>query len=130
MDINQCFSQNLARIRKTKGLSLRELAEKTGISYRMIFHYENSPSAVPFKNIKTLADALGVRIAEFFAEDKVSPIDTIDVRLIKKVQELKSLSEADRKEINQHINSLLEKARLRKDQVAVTTQVSTASKES
>jgi transcriptional regulator with XRE-family HTH domain len=116
VDINQCFSQNLARIRKSKGLSLRELAEKSGVSYRMIFHYENAPSSVPFKNLKALSDALGVNISAFFSENKTSPIDSIDIRWIKKFQDIQSLSEAERKELNQHINSLVEKSRLRQKQ--------------
>lgn len=116
VDINQTFSSNLIKFRKMKALSLRDLAAKTGISYRMIFHYEKAPSTVPFKNIEILAEALGVTIADFFSPNDSSPVGGLDLRLVKKIQDLQSLSETDRKAINQHINSLLEKDRLKKGQ--------------
>ena len=81
----------------------------------MIFHYENSPSAVPFKNLKILSDALGIQISDFFNHVDSSSLDSLDLRWVKKVQDIQSLSESDRKEINQHINSLLEKTRLKKE---------------
>ena len=114
VNINEIFSANLTRIRKQKGLSQRELASLTGISHRMINHYENNSNAIPMNKIKSLADALGVKIADFFAEAESGNIlDDLDVRWIKKINEIKELPEADRKEINRHINSLLEKNRLK-----------------
>jgi DNA phosphorothioation-dependent restriction protein DptG len=116
MDTSEHFSATLARIRKQRGLSQRQLAEMTGTSYRMICHYETKASAVPMNKLKALAEALNVRIADLFDEDEVLQLETMDVRLFKKMQEIQTLSEADRKELNQHINSLLEKSRLKKSQ--------------
>lgn len=116
MDTSEHFSANLTRIRKQRGLSQRQLAEMTATSYRMICHYETKASAVPMNKLKALADALNVRIADLFDEDEILQLETMDVRLFKKMQEIQTLSEADRKELNQHINSLLEKSRLKKNQ--------------
>jgi transcriptional regulator with XRE-family HTH domain len=114
MEINELFSVNLVRLRKKKGLSQRGLAEKTRLTQRMINLYEHNPHSLPVDRFKLLANALDARVSDFFDESDVSPIDTLDVRWLKKIQEIQSLSESDRKEINQHINSLLEKTRLKR----------------
>jgi len=115
VEINELFSINFVRLRKAKGLSQRELATKTGLTQRMINHYEHNPRSLPVDRLKLLATALGTRIADFFNEDESSHVDSLDVRWVKKIQELQNLSDADRKEINQHINSLVEKTKLRKE---------------
>jgi len=115
VEINELFSINFVRLRKARGLSQRELATKTGLTQRMINHYEHNPRSLPVDRLKLLATALGARISDFFNEDESSHVDSLDVRWIKKIQELRNLSDADRKEINQHINSLIEKSRLKKE---------------
>lgn len=115
--MNELFSTNLVRIRKAKGLSQRDLAEKSGLTQRMVNFYEHNPKSLPVDKLKALSDALRVKVSDFFNEEETSPLDSLDVRWIKKIQELKNLSEADRKEINQHINSLIEKAKLKEEKV-------------
>ena len=114
VEANENFSKNLSRIRKLKGYSQRELAKISGISHRMINHYENNPTSVPMNKIKILADALNAKIADFFddTEDENLLAD-LDVRWIKKINELRKLPETDRKEINRHISSLVEKHKLK-----------------
>jgi transcriptional regulator with XRE-family HTH domain len=115
VEINELFSQNLVRIRKAKGYSQRELAQKTGLTQRMINFYEHNPQSIPVDKLKVLSSVLGVTISDFFNEDDNSVFDTFDVRWYKKVLEIQTLTESDRKEINKHINSLVEKSRLKKE---------------
>ena len=109
MEINEIFSKNLVRLRKSKSLSQRELAKKTGLTQRIINYYENKPKSIPVEKIRTLAKALDVTIADLFSEEETHPLDKLDVRWIKKINQLRLLSEADQREINRHINYLLEK---------------------
>ena len=120
VEINELFSINLARLRKAKGLSQRDLASKTGLTQRMINHYEHNPRSLPVDRLKLLASALGSQVSDFFNENESAQVDSLDVRWVKKIQELQNLSDADRKEINQHINSLIEKARLKKESEPTT----------
>ncbi len=55
------FANNLKRLREEKGLSLRELADKTGISKSSLSDYENALSDPSLTNI--------IIIAEYFDED-------------------------------------------------------------
>jgi len=115
MEVNEIFSTNLARTRKMKGYSQRELAKISGISHRMINHYENNPISVPINKLKILADSLDTKITAFFddSEYEDNSVENLDVRWIKKINEIRNLPEADRKEINRHISSLIEKQKLR-----------------
>ncbi len=114
---NEIFSSNLTRLRKQKGISQRELGRITEISHRMINHYENNPTSIPINKIKIIADALNIKMSDLFNEEKNEDfLQDLDIRWIKKIKELKDLPEADRKEINRHINSLLEKQRLKNQQ--------------
>ena len=114
VEANEIFSKNLSRIRKLKGHSQRELAKISGISHRMINHYENNPISVPMNKIKILADALNAKIADFFDDtEEENLLADLDVRWIKKINELRELPETDRKEINRHISSLVEKHKLK-----------------
>ena len=113
MDINNIFSKNLITLRKLKGYSQRELAKKVGISQRMINYYENNPNTIQIQKLKILAESLNVKISTFFNEnDNNENLIDIDIRWIKKLKDLKNLNEADRKEINKHINYLIDRRRL------------------
>ncbi len=122
MEINEIFSKNLIRLRKLKGLSQRELAKATHLTQRIINYYENNPKSIPADKLKILASALDTKISDFFNEDDSFYLDNIDVRWVKKINNLKQLSEADRKEINRHINSLLEKSKLKKEKELQQTE--------
>ncbi len=113
METGELFSKNFVKLRKAKGLSQRDLAAKTGLTQRMINHYEHNPRSIPVDKLNLLAASLSARISDFFDEQDSPPVDILDVRLIRKIQGLQNLSDSDRKEINQHINSLIEKSRLK-----------------
>ena len=116
MEINEIFSKNLVRLRKSKGFSQRELAKKTNLTQRIINYYENKPKSIPVEKLRTLAKALDITIADLFSDEETHPLDKLDVRWIKKIKQLRLLSESDQREINRHINYLLEKMRFGEQQ--------------
>lgn len=56
--------QNLKRTRERKGLSLRELEEKSGVYRSTISELENLERGAQGRNVRKLADALGVETDE------------------------------------------------------------------
>ena len=56
--------QNLKRTRERKGLSLRELEEKSGVYRSTISELENLDRGAQGRNVRKLADALGVETDE------------------------------------------------------------------
>ena len=59
----------LKEIREEKGVTISALAQKSGITRQTIYRLENEmESTANSKTLVALADALGVRVTDFFAD--------------------------------------------------------------
>ena len=58
---------NIRKIRDEKRISQEELAKKSGVSRATISGLETNPKAITTtETLQKIADALGVRVSEFF----------------------------------------------------------------
>lgn len=111
----QPFGQRLAALRRAAGLTQQQLADKTGISRRMIAHYETQPSNPPSAVILKLARAvaattdelLGVQRSARLPRSAQAPRSTLDVRLWRKLQKITELPEEKRRALLQVIDGFL-----------------------
>lgn len=82
---------SIAAIRRLRGISQEELAEKTGISGRMISYYERESENIPASKLVKIADALKVTTHRLLNE----PPDTTNLEvsraLLKRIDMLKKL---------------------------------------
>jgi transcriptional regulator with XRE-family HTH domain len=105
------FPDRLAQIRKAKGLTQYDLAEMTGISHRMIVHYENHSKKLSPDVLIRLAKALNASIDELMGfkptTEKEPPLK--NRRLLKKLKVFDTLSSDDQKAILKHIEALSNK---------------------
>jgi transcriptional regulator with XRE-family HTH domain len=60
--------ERLKELRREHVLSLRELEEKSGVSYNTIWRIEAGRQGAHQRTIRKLADALGVRPSELIRE--------------------------------------------------------------
>ena len=68
-------SENLKRIREKKGLSMKAVADKIGITPQGYSRYENGTSSPSIDNLKRISDALGVSVDEILLEpDEKNPV--------------------------------------------------------
>ena len=114
---NRDFSQNLATLRKTKGLTQKQLAERSQISQRMIAYYETDPSAnPPIETITALAKALNVTFDELFGEYEPSEVQNelskIDSRTLGKLKKILSLPKSERHIIYNMAEAFIAKRKL------------------
>jgi transcriptional regulator with XRE-family HTH domain len=58
------FGERLAGLRKAKGLTQVQLAERLGVSQQAVTAYESGNRRVPISTLPALADVLGVSIEE------------------------------------------------------------------
>jgi transcriptional regulator with XRE-family HTH domain len=65
------FGQRLAAIRKSKGWSQRELADKLGVKRELVDYYERRAPNPALDFIQRAAEALGVSAAELIGEEGV-----------------------------------------------------------
>lgn len=106
------FSENLIRLRKYKGLSIKDLSQKTGISQRMIVHYEKHVSYPSLDKIEIIANALKVNITDLLGISEKSgnyDMTDFDVRTIKKLKKLLILNPQDRLSVYKMIDLLVQK---------------------
>jgi transcriptional regulator with XRE-family HTH domain len=59
---------NTARIRKARGLSQVELAHRVGVEQPTISRFERGSESITLRQVKAIADVLGVSVADLFAE--------------------------------------------------------------
>ena len=65
-ELNKVIGKNLTGLRKERGLSQSQLAEKISISTEFISRVERGASAASLKSLKKIADALEVKMGVFF----------------------------------------------------------------
>lgn len=106
------LSQNIVKFRKAKGLTQIDLAKKSGLSRRMIAHYETNISNPPINNILAIARALNVSLNELLGiKDPagLSLFEDLDLRILKKIMLIKDLPKSDRVTIYNMIDALLKR---------------------
>jgi transcriptional regulator with XRE-family HTH domain len=111
------FAENLATIRKRKGLSQSDLAQKTGISTRMISHYETEGILPPVDRLEALAEALEIPAFELLKHpvaqrEPTAYLTGIDPRSVKKLRDILSLSVEDRNNLYRVLNGMIRKTLL------------------
>ncbi len=67
--IEKKIGEKIRELRKKKGLSQIELANRIGISFQQIQKYEKGLSKISISRLYQISDALGVDINYFFQEN-------------------------------------------------------------
>jgi transcriptional regulator with XRE-family HTH domain len=62
--------QRLKELRRERVLSLRELEERSGVSYNTIWRIEDGRQGAHPRTVRKLAEALGVEPSELLAEGR------------------------------------------------------------
>jgi transcriptional regulator with XRE-family HTH domain len=116
MDLSIQFSKNLVTLRTLKGVSQKDLASMTGISPRMIAHYEKHVSHPSLEKIEIIARALKVSVTELLGIDsKINRnndaefLSSVNIRTLKQFKKILQLSPTDRSTIYKMVDSFLGK---------------------
>lgn len=64
------IGQTIKGLRKVRGISQMELAEKINVSYQQIQKYEKGVSSISVDRLKQIARALNVPTSSFFMNDR------------------------------------------------------------
>ena len=118
-DIARIFAENVAKYRKKKGFSQYDLADLSGISRRMIGHYESKGIVPPANRLQALGDSLEIPVYKLFKQPEAeqSPetdLAGIDPRSVKKLRDILSLPADDRNDLYRMLNKMLRKNQLEK----------------
>ena len=103
------IGDNIVFLRKKKALTQVRLAEKIGVSSRVLCSYEKGTYHMNIETLNKIATALEVPVNEIL-EQKPPQQDarTIDAKLLQKFYKLQELPKTKKKAVNQVIDALLE----------------------
>lgn len=103
----ESFGKRLARLRKAASLSQNDLARETGISQRMIAHYETNNGNPPLHAFHKLTKALGVTADQLLGLEKTRKEQAKDNRLRRRIAEIEKLPVPQRKEVARYLETFL-----------------------
>jgi transcriptional regulator with XRE-family HTH domain len=107
------FSKQLTKYRKIKGISQKELAEKTGLTQAGIAYYENTETIDFVNKIEKLAEALDVTPSALFeyykGTEEERQVTALNPKVMKKVNQLLALTPGNRTKIYEQIDFYTEK---------------------
>lgn len=111
------FGERLRQLRREKGLTQAQLASLSGISARMIAHYENYVKMPPIGKVKKLSEALTVTTDDLVGTTKPSKKQTAEEKtsysLMKRLRVVEKLPIRDQKVVFSLINSLAAKNKMK-----------------
>ncbi len=118
MKISNSFGKNLREIRTKKGFTQENLAEISGVSRRMIGHYETQAKCPSLEKVEKIAKALNISIEELMEglstpNKKNVKEEEVSKRILKKVRVIEKLPTRDQNAIFQYIKTVVEKNKLR-----------------
>ena len=99
------FGSNLARLRKSHGLTQKELAEKIGINSTLISDYERGKLRLFDENIVKIAEALNITTDTLLGlnqENQVS--ENVSLRMMKRIRKIENLPPFKQKTLLQIID--------------------------
>jgi transcriptional regulator with XRE-family HTH domain len=108
------FGSRLAELRLARGLTQRELGEAVGISNRMVAYYERQNGSPSVTLLQRLADALGVTVDELCNGRGAKPPAPRNLRLVARLRRVEELRPAERRQVLQMIDALVDRQRLKK----------------
>ncbi len=101
------FGLRLFNARKARGITQQELANKIGITKRMIANYEGTSEGPTVERLTELAQALGVTVSYLLGESTQKNIEPeVPPTLRKHIDKLKSLPPKDQKTAIRMIDAL------------------------
>ena len=110
------FGERLTDLRKRAGLTQQQLADAVDISRRMIAYYEGDRTPAFAVVIPKIAATLGISTDELLGAVPASEAVRSGqaLKLLRRLEQVETLDAADRKQITQLIDTLIERAQLKR----------------
>jgi transcriptional regulator with XRE-family HTH domain len=111
-DIRKAFGLRLKELRKQKGWTQKQLANRIDIRFAQLNKYECGMHVPPIEKLIQLSDILGVTLDYLITgnRDQIQPLH--NVRLIERLQELESFDSDDQEAIIKLIDAMIVKRRV------------------
>lgn len=99
--------------RTNKGLSQKEVAVSIGIDQAQYSRIESDKVEPTLSSLRKIAKALGVKVVEFFNEEKPVDVNSYDKNVVERLRLLDELEDTEKKSIFNIIDMAVSKKRLK-----------------
>jgi transcriptional regulator with XRE-family HTH domain len=106
------IGERIILLRKNKGWSQTELAQKTGASREAIGKYERSEATPSIDTAKKIADILEVSL-DYLVEENGFPV--FDKKTVNRLQKIQKLNEVEKSHVYAMLDAFLLKSSIQKD---------------
>lgn len=108
------FAQKLAKMRKEKGFTQEDMAQKAGVGIAQLRRYEGGKSSPTLEVIKNIAKTLGVTTDEliFDEEEGVASNKIVDRKLLEQFEMVTKMNPHDKDAIKTILESMILKSKL------------------
>ena len=109
----ETIGSRIARLRKDKGMTQKELAEALGVTQPAVSDYENDEIGLESIRIVQLAQILGVSADEILGLEKAGKTTSVGIknrRLFRQLQSIEKLPKRDQETLLRTIDAFLSKA--------------------
>ncbi len=111
---NEPFGRRLARLRRERAMTQAELAEKIGITRRMVIYYECESDRPPAHVIDRLSKVLKVSADALLGIRTITGDAPINFRIWRRFRIIEDLSAADRMAVWKFVQALVQKPKMKK----------------
>jgi len=108
------FAEKLAKLRKNKGFTQQELAQRAGIGIAQMRRYEKGNSSPTLEVIKNIAKTLTVTTDELIFDEGegIFPSKIQDKELLEQFEQISTLTPQDKEALKTIIESMIIKSKL------------------
>jgi transcriptional regulator with XRE-family HTH domain len=103
----QDFGKKLVALRKAQGLTQTELADKMGVTRRVIVYYEGEAKYPPTHLLVPMAKALRINVEELLGLKKSDISESNHAALWRRLKKAEALSKSDQKALLKVLEALL-----------------------
>jgi transcriptional regulator with XRE-family HTH domain len=116
------FGTRLAALRKQAGITQTALAQKIGVSQRMMAYYEGPTAFPPAIQLPAMAKALGISVEALLGTETAKrKTKAVDTRMQRRLQQIASLPPDERRQIMQLVDAFIERDQLKRRSSSLTT---------
>jgi transcriptional regulator with XRE-family HTH domain len=99
------IGERIRLVRQKKGLSQKQLAEKSGVNIKSLNRYELGTSVPPSDSLKAISDTLEVSSDHLLSDEDT--IDIVDKDLFKKFKIVQNIEGEERKVIDNFLDMVI-----------------------
>lgn len=104
------FGRRLAELRRSAGLTQKQIGERVGVSNRVIHYYEGETNYPPAHLIEPLAKALNVSVEELLGVKAIKQQrDPQHAALWRRLKKIETLPKQDQKALLHYLDALVKK---------------------